>query len=118
MADNTNEVQNAMSDAFNHAESTQQRLTDATKDILEDASSAQQRFTEATKGMLEDASKFYQSFFSIEGSRRMAEVYIETTEKMANEVIEFNQRLVQLSAGATRRFWQVAEEQRLQIYTH
>jgi hypothetical protein len=100
MADNTNEVQNAMSDAMNLAESTQQRLT------------------EATKGILEDASKFYQSFFSIEGSRRVAEVYIETTEKMANEAIEFNRRLVQLSAGAARRFWQVAEEQRAQIYTH
>jgi hypothetical protein len=118
MANNTNEVQNAMSDAFNRAESTQQRLTDATKGIIEDASSAQQRFTEATKGMLEDASKFYQSFFSMEGSRRVAEVYIETTEKMANEAIEFNRRLVQLSAGAARRFWQVAEEQRSQIYTH
>ena len=54
----------------------------------------------------------------IEGSRRVAEVYIEATEKMANEAIEFNRRLVQLSAGAARRFWQVAEEQRSQIYTH
>jgi hypothetical protein len=100
MAANEKEIQHAVSDAIDRAES------------------AQQRMVEATKGVVEDASNFYELFFSVNGSRRVAKVYIETSQKMANEALDFARRFVQLSAEGARKFWQIEEERRPEIYTH
>ena len=79
---------------------------------MERAESAGRSMTQTARGVLEDFSNVYGTFLSVEGARRMAELYIETNQKLANEALEFSRKWVELSAGSARKFWQVAEEQR------
>lgn len=76
------------------------------------AESAGRQMTQTARGMFENLSDMYGTLFSLNGSRKIAEVYIDTGEKIAHETLDFGRKFVELSAGGARRFWQVAEEQR------
>lgn len=93
MADNK-EISQGISDSFDRAES------------------AQRHAAQTARGMLENLSDVYGSLMSLTGTRRIAEVYIDTSEKIANETLDYGRKFIELSAGGARRFWQVAEEQR------
>jgi len=87
-------------------------LSQGISESFDRAESAQRKATQTAKGMFENLSDVYGSFLSLTGTRRMAEVYIDTSEKIANETLDYGRKFVELSAGGVRRFWQVAEEQR------
>jgi len=89
---------------------TTREMSQGFSETMDRAESAGRRLTETAKSAFENASKAYGAFFSIDGARKIAEVYIETNEKLAKEALEFSRKFVELSAGGARRFWQVAEE--------
>ena len=59
---------------------------------------------QTTRGVFENVSKIYGAFFSINGARKIAEVYIETNEKLAKEALDYGRKFVELSAGGARKF--------------
>lgn len=87
-------------------------LSQGISESFDRAEAAQRKATQTARGMFETFSDMYGSFLSLNGTRKMAEVYIETSEKIANETLDYGRKFVELSAGGARRFWQVAEEQR------
>ena len=87
-------------------------LSQGISESFDRAESAQRRAAQTARGMFESFSDMYGSFLSLNGTRRMAEVYIDTSEKIANETLDYGRKFIELSAGGARRFWQVAEEQR------
>ena len=87
-------------------------LSQGISESFDRAESAQRRVAQTARGMFESFSDMYGPFLSLSGTRRMAEVYIDTSEKIANETLDYGRRFVELSAGGARRFWQVAEEER------
>ncbi len=87
-------------------------LSQGISESFDRAGSAQRKATQTARGMFENLSDVYGSFLSVTGARRIAEVYIDTSEKLAHETLDYSRRFVELSVGGARRFWQVAEEQR------
>lgn len=68
--------------------------TDVTQGFAESMVSAQsagRKLTETTRGMFENWSYMYGTLFSLNGTRRIAEVYIETGEKLANEILDWTE---------------------------
>lgn len=100
------------------ADTTANKIADTAADFTrgltetaERAQSAGKRMTDNTVGMFDQWSDMYNRFFRFDGSRRLAEVYIETSEKIAHEALDFSRKYLELSAGGARKFWQVADEQ-------
>ena len=87
-------------------------LSQGVSESLDRAEAAQRKAAQTARGMFENLSDMYGSFLSLTGTRRMAEVYIDTSERIANETLDYGRKCIELSAGGARRFWQVAEEQR------
>jgi hypothetical protein len=79
-------------------------------ETMDRAESVGQKMAQTTRGVFENVSKVYAAFFSIKGARKIAEVYIETNEKLAKESLDYGRKFVELSAGGARKFWEVAEE--------
>jgi hypothetical protein len=79
---------------------------------MDRAQSAGRKMSATTSGMFENWSDMYGTFFSLNGTRRIAEVYIETGEKIANEFLDYGRKVVELSAGGVRKFWHAADELR------
>ena len=83
-----------------------------------------------TVNVFESFTKLGESFFSVDGAKKAAASYIETSEKLANQVIELQEKslswaketplaplfeaqisiakkLVERSAAAARNLWQI-----------
>ena len=80
-------------------------------ETAERAQSAGKKMTDNTVGMFDQWSDIYNQFFRFDGTRRLAEVYIETSEKIAHETLDLSRKYFELSASGARKFWQVADEQ-------
>jgi hypothetical protein len=81
-------------------------------DTIDRAEATGRRLNQAAEGMFDDALRSYQTLFSFQGARRMAEVYIEFNERMAKESLESAHRFIELWFDGARRLWQAAEERR------
>ena len=55
---------------------------------------------QTTRGVFENVSKIYTAFFSIKGARKIAEVYIETNEKLAKESLDYSRKFVNYRPAA------------------
>lgn len=100
------------------ADATANKLADTAGDFTrgltetaERAQSAGKKMTDQTVGMFDQWSDIYNRVFRFDGTRRLAEVYIETSEKIAHETLDFSRKYLELSASSARKFWQVADEQ-------
>jgi hypothetical protein len=110
---------NKMADAtVNNLDATVNNLADTagdfTRGLTETAGHAQsagKKMTDRTVGMFDQWSDIYNRVFRFDGTRRLAEVYIETSEKIAHETLDFSRKYLELSASSARKFWQVAAEQ-------
>jgi len=95
----------------NMAETNDREMPQGFSETMDRAESVGQKMAQTTRGVFENVSKVYAAFFSINGARKIAEVYIETNEKLAKEALDYGRKFVELSAGGARKFWEVAEEQ-------
>jgi hypothetical protein len=95
----------------NMAETNEREIPQGFSETMDRAESVGQTMAQTTRGVFENVSKVYTAFFSIKGARKIAEVYIETNEKLAKEALDYGRKFVELSAGGARKFWEVAEEQ-------
>jgi hypothetical protein len=95
----------------NMAETNAREISEGFSETMDRAESVGQKMAQTTRGVFENVSKVYAAFFSINGARKIAEVYIETNEKLAREALDYGRKFVELSAGGARKFWEVAEEQ-------
>jgi DNA-directed RNA polymerase subunit F len=93
----------------NMAENSRE-MSEGFSETMDRAESVGQKMAQTTRGVFENVSKVYAAFFSIKGARKIAEVYIETNEKLAKESLDYGRKFVELSAGGARKFWEVAEE--------
>lgn len=87
----------------------------------------------AEKGIFENASELGRNLFSLDGAKTLAALYIETTEKLAEGVLNFQasaiewakdtplagaleaqhsmaRKLVEFSTGTARRLWRIDEK--------
>ena len=100
------------------ADTIANRFADAAGDFTRGLSETAERFqsagkkmTDNTVSMFDQRSEMYNRFFRFDGTRRLAEVYIEASEKIAHETLDFNRKYLELSTSGARKFWQVANEQ-------
>jgi hypothetical protein len=87
----------------------------------------------AEKGIFENTSELGRNLFSLDGAKRLAALYLETTEKLAEGLLAFQattsewakdtplaiisqaqhsiaHKLVEFSAGTARRLWRIEEK--------
>jgi hypothetical protein len=85
------------------------------------------------KGIFENTSELGRNLFSLDGAKKLAEFYIETTEKLTDGVLSFQsaatewakdtplaavleaqhsmaRKLVEFSTGTVRRLWRIEEK--------
>jgi hypothetical protein len=112
------EINQSETGATKMADTTANKLADTAGDFTrglaetaQRAQSAGKKLTEHTVSMFDQWSDMYNRFFRFDGTRRLAEVYLETSEKIAHEALDFSRKYLELSAGGARKFWQVANEQ-------
>jgi hypothetical protein len=102
----------------------------AEKDMHEGLNEAGEGFKMAREGMFETFSKMSETFFSLDGAKKAAAWYIDTSEKFAKRAIELQERatgwaketpfaplieaqhsiarkFVERSASAARNLWQI-----------
>jgi hypothetical protein len=102
---------NQIETGVNKMADTSKDLAQGISDSTERVQAAGKKMTDKTVGVFDQWSDMYGSFFRFDGSRRLAEVYIETSEKIAHEALDYSRKFIELSAGGARKFWQVADEQ-------
>jgi hypothetical protein len=64
--------------------------------------------------MFNDMAITYRALWTFQGSRRLAQAFIEMNERMAKESLNFTHRYVELWFDGVRKMWQAAEEGRLE----
>jgi hypothetical protein len=102
----------------------------AEKDMNEGLNEAREGFKAAREGMFETFSKMSDSFLSLDGAKKAAAWYIDTSEKLAKRAIELQEKatgwaketpfaplieaqnsiarkFVERSASAARNLWQI-----------
>jgi hypothetical protein len=112
-------AQRGASDAIDRSEATTQRWNEATQrgasDTIARAEATGRRLNQTAEGMFNDTLRFYQTLFSFQGARRLAETWIEVNEQLAKESVDFNLRFIGLWFDGARKLWQAADEGRKQM---
>ena len=119
MADVNSEFSQAVSETTNLVDATGHRLGQAAQrgisETTDRAEATGRRLNQAAEGMFDDALRTYQTFFSFQGAKQIAEVFIEFNERMAKESLESDRKLIELWFNGVRRLWQIAEERRREV---
>ena len=109
-------AQRGISETTDRAEEMGRRITEAAQrgvsEATDRAEATGRRLNQTAEGMFDDALRTYQTFFSFQGAKQIAEVFIEFNERMAKDSLESNRRLIELWFNGVRKLWHMAEESR------
>jgi hypothetical protein len=112
-------AQRGVSETTNRAEETGRRLTEVAQRGVSEATdrveATGRRLSQAAEGIFDDALRTYQTFFSFQGAKQIAEVFIEFNERMAKESLDSDRKLIELWFNGVRRLWQMTEERRREV---
>ena len=112
-------AQRGISETTDRAEEVRRRITEAAQrgvsEATDRAEATGRRLNQTAEGMFDDALRTYQTFFSFQGAKQIAEVFIEFNERMAKESLDSNRKLIELWFNGVRRLWQMAEERRREV---
>jgi SpoU rRNA methylase family enzyme len=112
-------AQRGVSETTDRAEEMGRRLTEAAQrgvsEATDRAEATGRRLNQTAEGMFDDALRTYQTFFSFQGAKQIAEVFIEFNERMAKDSLESNRRLIELWFNGVRKLWHMAEESRREV---
>jgi hypothetical protein len=119
VADVNSEFSQAVSESTNLVDATGHRLGQAAQrgvsETTDRAEATGRRLSQAAEGIFDDALRTYQTFFSFQGAKQIAEVCIEFNERMVKESLDSDRKLIELWFNGARRLWQVAEERRREV---
>ncbi|HJU12285.1 MAG TPA: hypothetical protein VJ728_15485 [Candidatus Binataceae bacterium] len=111
--------QRGFSEALDSSEAIGQRFSQATQrgasETIDRAEASGRRLGETAQVIVNDMVRAYETFFGFDGAKRIAQTYIDLSERMAKESLDFNNRFVQLCIDGARKFWDSVEYPRQQI---
>lgn len=112
-------AQRGISESLDRSEATGQKLSQAAQrgasETIDRAEASGRRLNQTAEAMFNDMLRVYETFFSFEGAKRLAEAYIEMNQRMAKESLDYNHRYVEMWFDGARKLWQVADEGRGQV---
>ena len=112
-------VSRGISETLDRAEATGQRLNEAAQrgatETIDRAEASGRRLSQTAEAMFNDMLRVYETFFSFQGAKQIAEAYIDVSQRMAKESLDYNQRFVDQWFDGARKLWQVTDEGRREI---
>lgn len=112
-------AQRGISETLDRSEATGQRLSQAAQrgasETIDRAEASGRRLSQTAEAMFNDMLRVYETFFSFEGAKRLAETYMDMNQRMAKESLDYNHRFVELWFDGARKLWQAADEGRRQV---
>jgi gas vesicle protein len=112
-------AQRGMSETLDRTEATGQRLSQAAQrgatETIDRAEASGRRLSQTAEAMFNDMLRVYETFFSFQGAKRIAEAYIDVSQRMAKESLDYNHRFVDLWFDGARKLWQVTDEGRREV---
>ena len=111
-------AQRGIADTIDRAEATGQRLSQAAQrgatETIDRAEASGRRLSQTAEAMFNDTLRLYETFFGFQGAKRIADAYMDVSQRMAKESLEYNHRFVELWFDGARKLWQVTDEARRQ----
>jgi hypothetical protein len=108
-----------ISETLDRTEATGQRLNQVAQrgatETIDRAEASGRRLSQTAEAMFNDMLRVYETFFSFQGAKRIAEAYIDVSQRMAKESLDYNHRFVDLWFDGARKLWQVTDEGRRQV---
>ncbi|MBV8360588.1 MAG: hypothetical protein JO189_22040 [Deltaproteobacteria bacterium] len=112
-------AQRGISETLDRTEATGQRLNQAVQrgatETIDRAEASGRRLSQTTEALFNDMLRVYETLFSFEGAKRIADAYIDVSQRMAKESLDYNHRFIEQWFDGARKLWQVADEGRRQV---
>ena len=111
-------AQRGISEIIDRTEATGQKLSQAAQrgltETIERSEASGRRLSQTAEAMFNEMLRVYETFFSFQGAKRITDAYMDASQRMAKESLEYNQRFVDLWFDGARKLWQVTDEARRQ----
>lgn len=112
-------AQRGISETLDRTEATGQRLSQAAQrgatETIDRAEESGRRLSQTAEAMFNDMLRIYETFFSFQSAKQIADAYIDVSQRMAKESLDYNHRFVDLWFDGARQLWQVTDEGRRQV---
>lgn len=112
-------AQRGISETLDRSEATGQRLSQAAQrgasETIDRAETTGRKLSQTAEALFNDMLRLYETLFSFQGAKRLAEAYIDMNQRMAKESLDYNHRFVDLWFDGARKLWQTADEGRRQV---
>ena len=111
-------AQRGISETLDSSEATRQKLSQAAHRgataTIDRPEASGIRLCQTTEAMFNDMLRLYETVFGFEGAKRIADAYMDMSQRMAKESLEYNHKFIELWFEGARKLWQVTDEGRRQ----
>jgi ribonucleotide reductase alpha subunit len=112
-------AQRGISETLDRAEATGQKLNEAAQrgatETIDRAEASGHRLSQTAEAMFNDMLRVYETFFSFQGAKQIADAYLDVSQRMAKESLDYNYKFVDRWFDGARKLWQVIDEGRREV---